>query len=99
MTQSERDILDILNRDLKPWEFSGDEPMVVDLFAVVNRVAAERDALSATIRAALVKLVGASTREELELMEGMIRGMPAPAEDKAASIDAIHALIETCSHG
>lgn len=52
---------------------------------------AQRDLL----RAALVKLVGANSREELEQLEAMMRLMPAPAEDKAASIDAIHALIAT----
>jgi len=47
------------------------------------------------LRAALVKLVGVDGREELEAMEAMMRLMHAPAEDKAATIDAIHALIAT----
>ncbi len=47
------------------------------------------------LRAALVGLVGVDGREELEAMEGVMRLMPAPAADKAATIDAIHALITT----
>lgn len=47
------------------------------------------------LRAALAALVGASEREELEQLEAMMRLMHAPAADKAASIDAIHALIAT----
>jgi hypothetical protein len=48
-----------------------------------------------TLRAALVGLVGADGRAELEQMEAVMRLMPAPAADKAATIDAIHALIAT----
>jgi hypothetical protein len=51
----------------------------------------ERDRL----RAALVALIGVDGRAELEQMEAVMRLMPAPAEDRAASIDAIHALIAT----
>lgn len=47
------------------------------------------------LRAALVKLVGADTKAELEQMEIVMRSLPAPAEDKAATIDAIHALLAT----
>jgi hypothetical protein len=49
----------------------------------------ERDQL----RSALVGLVGVDGREDLEQMEGVMRLMPAPAQDKAMTIDAIHALI------
>lgn len=56
-----------------------------------RRVEAERDLL----RVALVKLVGVDGRAELSEMEAVMRLMPAPAEDKAATIDAIHALIAT----
>lgn len=52
---------------------------------------AQRDLL----RAALVRLVGVDTREELEQMEVVMRLMPGPSEDKAATIDAIHALMAT----
>lgn len=48
-----------------------------------------------TLRAALVGLVGADGRAELEQMEAVMRLMPAPAADKAATIDAIHALLAT----
>ena len=47
------------------------------------------------LRTALIGLVGASDKKELEGMELAIRNLPAPMADKAASIDAIHALIET----
>ena len=51
------------------------------------------------LRAALVGLVGVDGREELEQMEAVMRLMPAPAQDKAATIDAIHALIATATEG
>jgi len=47
------------------------------------------------LRAALVGLVGVDTRAELEQLEAVMRLTRAPAEDKAATIDAIHALIAT----
>lgn len=47
------------------------------------------------LRNALVQLVGAGTRKELEAMELAIRTMPGPAADRIAAIDAIRALIET----
>lgn len=47
------------------------------------------------LRAALVGLVGVGTVDELRQLEATLRLMPAPAEDKAAMIDAIHVLIET----
>jgi len=47
------------------------------------------------LRSALVGLVGVDGREELEQMEAVMRLMPAPAEDKAKTIDAIHALLAT----
>lgn len=51
----------------------------------------ERDML----RAALVALVGVDGKDDLEQMEAVMRLMPAPAQDKAVTIDAIHALIAT----
>lgn len=47
------------------------------------------------LRGALVGLIGADGREELEQLEAVMRLLPAPAEDRAKSIDAIHALIAT----
>lgn len=47
------------------------------------------------LRAALVGLVGVDNRSELEAMEAFTRSMPAPNEDKAAMINAIHVLIAT----
>jgi len=49
----------------------------------------------ALLRGALAGLVGASDKAELDQMELAIRLMPAPAADKAASLDAIHALLAT----
>lgn len=53
------------------------------------RAEAQRDRL----RNALVQLVGSSDRAELEAMEVVLRLSPAPAEDKAAAIDGVHALL------
>lgn len=47
------------------------------------------------LRAALVGLVGVDGRVDLEQMEAVMRLLPAPAQDKAATIDAIHALVAT----
>ena len=52
---------------------------------------ADRDRL----RAALIGLVGASTRAELEQMEMALRSMPVVASDLTVTIDAIHALLAT----
>jgi hypothetical protein len=65
--------------------------LAIFLLEHFERVGGERDRL----RAALAAIVGASTREELEPMEAVIRAMPMPLEDRAASIDAIHALLAT----
>jgi hypothetical protein len=56
----------------------------------MRKVEADRERL----RSALFGLVGCAD-EELETMEITIRSIPAPMEDKAVSIDAIHALIAT----
>ena len=53
----------------------------------------------ATLRSALERLVGVSTREDLERMELAMRLAPAPMADKAKAIDAIHALLETMEDG
>ena len=49
----------------------------------------------ALLRSALVGLIGADSAEELRQMEMTMRLLPAPAEDKAVSINAIHALLAT----
>ena len=49
----------------------------------------------AKLRKALVGLVGADTKEELEGMEIAIRSMPVPDEDRMNTINAIHALRDT----
>ena len=43
----------------------------------------------------MVGLVGSDDIEELEKMEVFLRVSPAPMEDKASTIDAIHAIIKT----
>lgn len=57
----------------------------------MRAVVQQRDLL----RTALVGLVGASEPDELRDMEAALRLLPAPAADKAATIDAIHALLTT----
>lgn len=47
------------------------------------------------LRKALAGLVGATSKKELEAMEFVLRSAPAPDEDKAHAINAIHALIAT----
>lgn len=53
------------------------------------------EATISKLRAALVGLIGVSTREELKSMELILRTAPEPDTDKAAMINAIHLLIET----
>lgn len=47
------------------------------------------------LRAALIGLVGAGTEQELQQMEAALQLLPAPDEDKAVSVNAIHALLAT----
>lgn len=47
------------------------------------------------LRAALWGIIGVDSAGELREMEIALRLMPAPAADKAAMIDAIHALLGT----
>ena len=49
----------------------------------------------AKLRKALVGLVGADTKTELEGMEAAIRVLPVPDEDRMNTINAIHALRDT----
>ncbi len=48
---------------------------------------------------ALSGLIGAESEDELKAMEATIRTTPAPAADKAAMLNAIHALLETGKAG
>lgn len=45
------------------------------------------------LRSALSRLIGAESPEELRGMEAVLRQSPAPAQDKADIIDAIHVLL------
>ena len=47
------------------------------------------------LRKALADLVGASTKEELEAMELVLRATPGIEQDKIVALNAIQALIET----
>ena len=47
------------------------------------------------LRKALMDLIGASTKEELEMMELVLRASPVVEQDKVAMINAIYALLET----
>jgi hypothetical protein len=49
----------------------------------------------AILRSALVGLVGVETEHDLREMELVTRLLPAPESDKAASVNAIHALLAT----
>lgn len=53
------------------------------------------EATISKLRAALVGLVGGSTKAELKAMEITMRTLPVPDTDRAVSINAIHVLIET----
>lgn len=53
------------------------------------------EADNVALRTALVGLVGADGKAKLEQMEAVLRVLPVPMADKAASIDAIHALLAT----
>ena len=59
-----------------------------DAFAKVKR---QRDFL----RAALIDLVGVTDDDELRQMEVILRLTNAPADDKAAMLNAIHVLLNT----
>lgn len=69
---------------------------VAEVSALRAQLAVQQEQVERLTKA-LIGLVGASTREELESMEAFLRVTPAPAEDKAASIDAIHALLAALS--
>jgi hypothetical protein len=56
---------------------------------------AKAEAKIGILRRALVGLVGVDGADHLNEMEAVMRLMPAPMADKAASIDAIHALRQT----
>lgn len=47
------------------------------------------------LRTALIGLIGAETEAELRQMEVIMRTLPMPDADRAASINAIHALLAT----
>ena len=60
-----------------------------------NNAAGMLEAENARLRSALVGLIGADNEQELRQMEATMRLLPAPEEDKAVSINAIHALLAT----
>lgn len=69
--------------------------IMAELLPLLSAAEQERGRLeqeNERLRKALIGLVGVSSRDELAQMEMAIRAMPAPVEDKAAMLDAIHAL-------
>jgi chromosome segregation ATPase len=75
---------------------SADEKLVQENESLKAQLATERRARQ-QLQAALVGLVGSSDRAELEQMELVMHAVDAPAADKAATIDAIHALLAALS--
>lgn len=65
---------------------------LVTIVHAAHAYSAASDA-SRRLRAALYGLVGAESADELRMMEAAMRVLPAPAADKAAMLDAIHALL------
>lgn len=47
------------------------------------------------LRSALTGLIGAETKEGLEMLKATMRLLPAPEDTKAVSINAINALLST----
>lgn len=78
-------------RDVTASMQSEHDAEIVQLVREVSAMREQRDRL----RAALVGMVGVDTREELEQIEAAIRLTPAPAQDKANAVDAVHALLAT----
>ena len=79
----------------KPWE---DRVHLVANHGEKAAMVEELDELrqeNARLRSALVGLIGADNEQELRQMEATMRLLPAPEEDKAVSINAIHALLAT----
>lgn len=79
---------------VKPW---GDRAAEVPDGAIVTslHISSFMQAENARLRSALVGLIGADSEQELRQMEATMRLLPAPEEDKAVSINAIHALLAT----
>jgi len=87
---------------IKPWKDRVEETAHFREEDYINDVQyfmqAEIDELrneNARLRSALVGLIGADSEQELRQMEATMRLLPAPEEDKAVSINAIHALLAT----
>ena len=87
---------------IKPWKDRVEEAAHFREEDYINDVQyfmqAEIDELrqeNARLRSALVGLIGADSEQELRQMEATMRLLPAPEEDKAVSINAIHALLAT----
>ena len=85
-------VIDMSRDNGGTWDLSDNDQAA--LKAVLQRMAVI-DAERVRLREALTGLVGASDRAELEALEGVMRIMPGPDDDKIASINAIQALIAT----
>lgn len=74
---------------------AGSEVLTEHIRACSRHPMRKAEADVAMLRAALTDLIGADSEQELRQMEAVMRTMPAPAADKVASINAIHALLAT----
>jgi hypothetical protein len=74
---------------------SGAEVLTAHIKVCPKHPMRKAEADIALLRRALVGLVDAETKAELEGMELAIRRCPAPEADKAVSVNAIHALLAT----
>lgn len=66
------------------------EPLIIK-----NTRAENAEAKVLKLRNALIGIVGASDEKELRGIEAVIRGAPIPDADKASTINAINAIIDT----
>ena len=80
--------------NVEQWEHDEQRAMENEITALreqVERLTKENGRL----RNALIGLVGSDSREELQSMELAMRIFPASDADVVASVNAIHALLET----
>jgi len=74
---------------------SGDKVLTDHIKICEKHPMREAEKTIVLLRTALVGLVGSDDRAELEQMELAMRSMSAPDQDKADTINAIHAIIKT----
>lgn len=77
----------------------GDAVLTAHIKVCVKHPMRKAESDIALLRSALVGLIGADTEHELRQMEATMRLLPAPEDDKAVSLNAIHALLATMEKG